>query len=111
MDGDQATYLRDILESAELILEYTRGMDRERFLADPKTQDAVLRRFEILGEAASHPSAETRSLFPDIPFHKMRGMRNIIAHAYGAVDLEVVWRTVEEHIPPIKEAIESALQK
>ena len=69
------------------------GVSHEQFLADTEKQDAVLRRLEIIGEAASRLTAETQALFPGLPFRAMRGMRNIIAHDYGDVDLEQVWIT------------------
>jgi uncharacterized protein with HEPN domain len=99
MTPEQQAYLHDILDAARLVREYTAGMTGDEFLADIKTQDAVLRRFEVIGEAAAHLTDETRALFPDVPFHQMRGMRNIIAHVYGEVDLTIVWRTVREHLP------------
>lgn len=85
-------------------------MDRDAFLADSEKQDAVLRRFEIIGEAASRLSAESQALFPGIPFRAMRGMKNIIAHDYGEVDLELVWKTVEVDLPGLIEALERNFQ-
>ncbi len=99
MTPEQQAYLQDILDAARLVQEYTAKMTGDEFLADVKTQDAVLRRFEIIGEAAAHLTDDTRALFPDVPFHQMRGMRNIIAHVYGEVDLTIVWRTVRDHLP------------
>jgi uncharacterized protein with HEPN domain len=90
----QAGLLCDILDSAKVIQKYMDGVAHEQFLADTEKQDAVLRRLEIVGEAASRLSPETHALFPSLPFRAMRGMRNIIAHDYGEVDLEQVWTTV-----------------
>jgi uncharacterized protein with HEPN domain len=72
---------------------YLNAVSHESFLADMEKQDAVLRRFEIIGEAASRLSPETQSLFTNLPFRSMRGMRNIIAHDYGDVDIDQVWKT------------------
>jgi len=85
--------LRDILDSARVIQSYLNGVSHEVFMRNSEKQDAVLRRFEIIGEAASRLAPETRALFPALPFREMRGMRNIIAHDYGDVDLDQVWRT------------------
>ncbi|HVT90127.1 MAG TPA: DUF86 domain-containing protein [Tepidisphaeraceae bacterium] len=90
--------MRDILDSAQSIRTYLTGVSHEQFLANPEKQDAVLRRFEIIGEAASRLSPETQSLFPNLPFRSMRGMRNIIAHDYGDVDVEQVWKTASSDI-------------
>lgn len=94
-DDRQSGLLQDMLDSAILIRTYLASVDRGSFMADLEKQDAVLRRFEIIGEAASRLSSESQALFPGIPFRAMRGMRNIIAHDYGEVDLELVWQTAE----------------
>jgi uncharacterized protein with HEPN domain len=85
--------LRDILDSATVIRTYLAGVSQTAFMANSEKQDAVLRRFEIIGEASSRLAPETQALFPGLPFRQMRGMRNIIAHDYGDVDLDQVWRT------------------
>src|SRR5437762_12368936 len=92
-DEKQDGLLRDMLDSSNAIRHYLAGVSRAQFLSNPEKQDAVLRRFEIIGEAASGLSTETQALFPGLPFRSMRGMRNIIAHDYGEVDLEQVWNT------------------
>lgn len=92
-DEVQNALLRDILDSARAIRSYLAGVSREAFLANPEKQDAILRRFEVIGEAVGRLTPETRELFPSIPFRSIRGMRNIIAHAYGDIDLEQVWKT------------------
>jgi len=97
-DKKQAGLLRDILDSALTIQAYLDKISRESFLGNLEKQDAVLRRFEIIGEAASRLAPETRSLFPKLPFGGMRGMRNIIAHDYGDVDIEQVWKTATTDI-------------
>ena len=89
----QPGLLRDILDSAKAIRQYLTGVTRDQFMANTEKQDAVLRRFEIIGEAASRLSPETQALFPHVPFRAMRGMRNIIVHDYGDVDLNQVWTT------------------
>ena len=93
LDDKQNGLLRDILDSASAIVRYLDGVSRGNFLSNTEKQDAVLRRLEILGEAASRITPETRALFPDIPFRNMRGMRNIIAHDYGDVNMDQVWET------------------
>jgi len=100
-DDVQQALLRDMLDSGRAIQRYLLGVNWEAFLANPEKQDAVLRRFEIIGEAASRISSETRALFPEIPFRAMRGMRNIIAHDYGEVDLDLVWQSAQHDIPAL----------
>lgn len=66
----------------------------------------MLRRFEIVGEAASRLAPETQARFPSLPFRSMRGMRNIIAHDYGEVDLVLVWKTARADLPPLIATLE-----
>ena len=68
-------------------------------MANMEKQDAVLRCFEIIGEEASRLSPETQASFPNLPFRSMRGMRNIIAHDYGDVDIDQVWKTATTDLP------------
>ena len=81
-------------------------MTYDSFLGDAEKQDAVLRRFEIIGEAASRLAPATQALFPKLPFRAMRGMRNIIAHDYGEVDLDLVWKTATADLPTLIETLE-----
>ena len=104
-DERQDGLLLDILESARCIQRYLTGVNREGFLANQEKQDAVLRRFEIIGEAASRVSPETQASFPTVPFRSMRGMRNIIAHDYGDVDLDQVWKTATDDLPGLVEIL------
>ncbi len=82
-----------MLDSATVIRTYLAGVSQAAFMANSEKQDAVLRRFEIIGEASSRLAPETQALFPGLPFRQMHGMRNIISHEYGDVDLDQVWRT------------------
>ena len=106
-DDKQMGLLEDLLHSGTAIRQYLEGVSYEAFVANTEKQDAVLRRFEILGEAASRLTPETKALFPDIPFRAMRGMRNIIAHDYGDIDIDQVWKTAATDIIPMIAAIEN----
>ena len=97
----QAAYLLDIFRSVKTIQSYVAGQTREQFLEDTRTQDAVLRRFLVAGEAAARLTPETCAEFPAIPFHKISGMRNRVVHDYGNVDFEIVWETVQIHLPSL----------
>ncbi len=106
LDDRQSGLLRDMLDSARSIRTYLAGVNHETFLAGAEKQDAVLRRFEIIGEAASRLAPETQALFPSLPFRSMRGMRNIIAHDYGEADLALVWKTATTDLPGLNETLE-----
>lgn len=89
----------DILGSIERIFEYTQYMDFEKFKSDKKTIDAVVRNFEIIGEAASHIPEEISQAHPEIPWRDMRDMRNILAHEYFGVNENIVWTTIQDDLP------------
>jgi len=98
-------YIEHILSSINSIQEYISGLSLETFLEDRKTQDAVVRQFEIIGEATKRISLDFRDNHPDIPWSRMAGMRNVLIHDYIDVNFEIVWKTANEDIPLVKEAI------
>ena len=106
MEADQLGRLRDILEAARLIARYISDTTEAGFRADTQKQDAVVRRIEIIGEAAAHLSEATRQAVPELPFRKMRGMRNIVAHDYANVDLNIVWQVANVHVVEVSAALE-----
>lgn len=101
MPPRQVAYLLDIFRSVQAIQEYLGGYSHQEFLQDAKTQDAVLRRLLVVGEAAARLTPETCVAFPNIPFPRIVGMRNRIVHDYGHVDFEIIWETVQIHLPPL----------
>ena len=104
------TYLLDMFESAKIALDYASGLRWDAFIADTRTQDAIIRRLEIIGEAARRVSEATKEMFPDIPWHAVMGMRNLVIHEYDAVDLAIVWDTVQDGLPGLVRLLEKALQ-
>jgi len=106
MEPDQLGRLRDILEAAQLIASYLENTTEHDFLANREKQDAVIRRIEIIGEAAAHLTESTRQAIPELPFRRMRGMRNIMAHNYANVDLKIVWEVGTVHLPQILAVLE-----
>ena len=98
--------LYDIQESARLALAYLEGIDLESFVHDNQVQDAVIRRLEIIGEAARRVSEETRAAYPALPWRQMIGMRNQMIHMYDGVDIDAVWRTVQDDLPPLLAALQ-----
>ena len=107
-----ADYLGHMLQAAERCHEHVGDMDEADFLADSKTQDAVIRTLEIIGEAANsirkgHPDFAAEH--PDIPFSQAIGMRNVLSHGYFLVDLPAVWAAIQADLPPLRLLLRAAL--
>ncbi len=106
MEADQIGRLRDILNAARLVASYVKDVSATEFNENTEKQDAVVRRLEVIGEATDHLSEPTRSAIPGLPFRKMRGMRNIVAHDYANVDLRIVWEVATVHVPEVCATLE-----
>ena len=90
--------LEDILESAEKIIIYTKSLTFEEFVTDSKTIDAVIRNFEIIGEAANRLPDELKESHHEIDWHKIRGLRNRIVHGYFGINYEIIWSIIEDYL-------------
>ena len=90
--------IEDMLEAIQHIQQYIQGLDLAGFSADQKTIDAVVRNFEILGEAARHIPEEVPKRYPTIPWSKIRGMRHLLAHEYFGVNKEIMWKTANQDL-------------
>jgi uncharacterized protein with HEPN domain len=94
-------YVEDILSAAALIATYLEGLSQDEFADDAKTQDAVMRRLLVIGEAARQGSDALRGAYPDIPWADVIGMRNIVIHGYHVVSIAVVWDTAVVDVPEL----------
>ncbi len=110
MKKDPAIFLQHILESIQTIEEYTQRLSEDAFLDDRKTQDAVVRRLEIIGEAVRKLPEETKHLASDAAWRQIIAMRNILIHEYFGVDLKLVWRVIEKDLPAFKKHVETLLE-
>jgi uncharacterized protein with HEPN domain len=104
---DWHQYLDDIRSSCLKIVRFTEGMSMADFVADEKTYDAVLRNLEVIGEAAKHVPDAVRETIPSVPWRKVSGLRDIVAHAYFGVDDNIVWDVVRNKVPELLAALES----
>ena len=95
-------YLRDILDAIAKIEDYTEGLSFEEFSKNNLVVDAVVRNFEIIGEASKNIPEETKSQYSQIPWKEMAGMRDKMIHEYFGVDLEIVWETIKTRLPQLK---------
>ena len=94
-------YVQHVLDATDRIKEYTRGFDRDQFLRSPMAQDAVIRQLQIVGEAVKHLSPAFRETYPQMRWRDISGMRDKLIHDYIGVDVEAVWKTVEEDVPAL----------
>lgn len=104
-------YLQDILNSISKVEKYTRGLTYVEFSKDEKTIDAVIRNFEVIGEAARYVPKEIIAQYPDVPWEKMSSMRNKVLHEYFGVDLEILWQTIQEDLPELNKQIKDLLHR
>jgi uncharacterized protein with HEPN domain len=106
---DNRLYLSNIKECIERIESYT-SEGREAFMQTPMIQDAVIRNFEIIGEATKRLSAELRISYPKIQWQQIAGFRDVLIHDYLKVNLNLIWGVVEKNLPELKATVEEILQ-
>lgn len=106
-----ASYLWDIVQAAKDIVEFTADSNIERFSQDKMCRYAVERQATVLGEAAKRLSDSFKEQHPDIPWEAIVAQRNVIAHEYGEIMVERVWRVATEGVPELVEALEALLPR
>jgi uncharacterized protein with HEPN domain len=111
MKRDLLLFLDDILDSIRKIELFSKNFTKKKFEKDEKTQDAIVRRLEIIGEAVKNIPDYFREKYPKIPWRKIAGFRDIIIHAYFGINLDRVWAVVKEDLPELKKKIEFILSK
>jgi uncharacterized protein with HEPN domain len=104
MVRDHRLYLDDIIEAVRRIKEFTNDMDFDDFKADIKTQDAVVRNLEIIGEASGRLPEEVHLSAPEIEWRKIVGIRNILAHEYFGISLPIIWDIVQNKLDELSDA-------
>ena len=104
-------YLLDILESGEAIQEYVKDYDIPSFCNDRKTHSAVIREFEIIGEAVGKLPNDFKEQYAAVPWQDIKDFRNLLIHEYFGVDLELVWQVIFDELPVLLDTIRTILQK
>jgi uncharacterized protein with HEPN domain len=104
MSRDPLLRLGDIVEACERLQSHIANLDFASFDQDAKTQDAAIRVFEIIGEAVKAPPEDWKETEPEIPWRKISGFRDVLAHTYFAVDTKVVWTAAAERAPQLLQA-------
>ena len=104
-------YFDDIITAINRILEYTQGYDFAHFKRDYKTVDAVIRNFEIIGEATKSIPNDVKERYSDVPWSEMYSLRNRISHAYFGIDYEIIWDIITNYLPENKSQVERISQE
>jgi len=104
---DDSLYIDHILQSINNILDYTKDLNKKDFSKSKLVQDAVIRNFEIIGEATKKVSDDYKQVHFEVPWKAISGMRDKLIHDYIGVDIEVIWKTIKEDLPPLKKKLEA----
>lgn len=109
MDKNSSVFLLHINDAIEQIEKYVAGYSYQQFVDDEKTQDAVIRQLEIIGEATTKLKETFKNQTSQIPWREISDFRNVLAHEYWDVDLEIVWKTIHEDLVLLKKSLTSLI--
>ena len=109
MKRDYSLFVKDMISAIESIEGFVKGTAPDNLAGDDKTSSAVIRKFEIIGEAAKHIPSDLKGQYPEIPWKKIVGMRDRMIHAYFGIDYELVWQVITAELPPLKSALRQML--
>ncbi|MDO9288963.1 MAG: DUF86 domain-containing protein [Thermodesulfovibrionales bacterium] len=109
-ERDFRLYLVDILDSGSAVLAFVKDLSFEEFCNDRKTSSAAIREFEIIGEAAGKLPDELKQKRPDVEWQDIKDFRNLLIHEYFGVDLEIVWKVIQENLPVLMNAVREILR-
>ena len=105
MNEEDEVFLRHILESIEKVESYTKNSSKEKFTQQIQLQDAVIRRLEIIGEAARNITSAFKNKHNSLPWNEMIRTRDKVIHGYFGIDLDIVWDILKKDLPQLKESI------
>jgi hypothetical protein len=108
---DYRLFIKDILVSIGNIQEYTSNMNFEDFCKDGKTIDAVMMKIGIIGEAVRNIPEDVKNKYPEVPWTKLKNMRNTLIHRYFDVDCELLWQSITKEIPDLRRQIADVLER
>jgi uncharacterized protein with HEPN domain len=107
---DLSLYLIDILDAIKSIQLFVKGMDYESFKDDDKTVSAVIRKFEIIGEAVKQIPENIRKKYTSVPWRDISGMRDRLIHFYFGADTQLVWTTINDNLPELRRVVAKILR-
>ncbi len=110
MKGDYILFLKDIISAIDSIEKFVEGMSFDDFLSDDKTSSAVIRKFEVIGEATKHIPDRLSYRHQDVPWKRMAGMRDRLIHGYFGIDFKLLWDTIKIEIPQLKTKLQEILK-
>jgi len=110
MSEKSLIYLKDINKAINSINNFIEGMNIEQFKNDDKTSSAVIRKFEIIGEATKNLPNNIKDKYPQIPWKDIAGLRDKLIHAYSEVDLNLVWKTIQKRLPELQSFLDDVLR-
>lgn len=102
-------FLQDILDSGQSIQSYVQGITFEQFERERMRYSAVIREFEIIGEAVGKLPEQLKDRFPDVPWQDIKDFRNLLTHEYFGVDLQIVWNTIQSDLPQLLAVVETMI--
>lgn len=111
MKKNEKIFLMHVLESAEKIEEFTKGISKEEFADSSLIQDGVARRLEIIGEATKNIPEDFRKKHPEVEWRKVAGTRDVLIHGYFGVDINLVWGIAKNNVPELKAKIQKILKE
>ena len=109
MKRDYTLFLKDIISAIESVEEFVEGMSLEELAKDDKTSSAVIRKFEVIGEAAKHLPDKLKQKHSEIPWKKIVGMRDRLIHAYFGIDFKLVWEVIRIELPLLRSKLKKVL--